>query len=268
MLSRPAVNTAAAAKASEKLVIYIQVNIHAGEVEGKEATLMLMREILLGDKGNLLDNQIILFAPIYNTDSNDKMEAGRRPSQEDSPLEVGLRQNSAGLDLNRDGTKMEALETRALFSNVITQWDPQVFVDLHTTNGTWHAYSLTWAPAYHTAGDSSTYNYTVEMLRSITATAKARYGLEFGPYGEYSLEEGWPLKNFYTYNHHPRYLVNNFGLRNRMAILSEAFSHERFYQRINSTYHFVNEILNYTNTHSDEILRSIKKLRRPYPQYN
>lgn len=259
VLSRPAVTTADEAKASEKVVIYIQGNIHAGEVEGKEATLMLMREILLGDKSNLLENQIILFAPIYNTDSNDKMEAGRRPSQEGSPLEAGLRENSAGLDLNRDGTKIEALETQGLFSNVISQWDPQVFVDLHTTNGTWHAYSLTWAPAYHTIGDSTTYNYTVAMLRSITATAKTRYGLEFGPYGEYRLEEGWPPKNFYTYNHHPRYLVNNFGLRNRMAILSEAFSHERFYQRINSTYHFVNEILNYTNTHSDEILALNKK---------
>jgi hypothetical protein len=61
----------------------------------------------------------------------------------------------------------------------------------------------------------------------------------FGPYGDYNTREGWPLKNFYTYNHHPRYIVNQFGLRNRMAILSEAFSHERFYQRIYSTYAFV-----------------------------
>ena len=259
VLSSPTVRTAAEAKALGKPVIYIQGNIHAGEVEGKEVTLMLMREILLGDKSNLLDNQIILFAPIYNTDSNDKMEAGRRPSQEDSPLKVGLRENSAGLDLNRDGTKMEALETKGLFSNIITQWDPQVFVDLHTTNGTWHAYSLTWAPAYHTIGDPATYNYTLQMLRSITATVKEKYSLDFGPFGEFRLDEGWPPKNFYTYNHHPRYLVNNFGLRNRVAILSEAFSHERFYQRINSTYHFVSEILNFTNTHGKEILDLNKK---------
>jgi hypothetical protein len=261
VLSSPAVDNAADARSTGKLIVYIQGNIHAGEVEGKEATLMCMREILLGDKHNLLDNQIILFAPIYNTDSNDNMEAGRRPSQEDSPVEIGLRENSAGLDLNRDGVKMEALETQGLFSNIISQWDPQVFVDLHTTNGTWHAYSLTWAPAYHTLGDSATYNYTVEMLRSISATAHTKYGLAFGPYGEYRLEEGWPPKNFYTYNHHPRYLVNNFGLRNRVAILSEAFSHERFYQRINSTYHFVNEILTYTKTHSKEILDLSKKSR-------
>ena len=258
ILSRPAVTNASEAAATRKPVVYIQGNIHAGEVEGKEATLMLIREILLGEKSNLLDHQIILFAPIYNTDSNDKMEPGRRPSQEDSPLKAGLRENSAGLDLNRDGTKMETLETKHLFANIISQWDPHVFVDLHTTNGTWHAYSLTWAPAYLTIGDSTTFNYTLEMLRSITATVKTKYSLEFGPYGEYRLEEGWPPKNFYTYNHHPRYLVNNFGLRNRMAILSEAFSHERFYQRINSTYHFVSEILNYTNTHSREIVDLIK----------
>ena len=260
ILARPTVRTPEEAKASGKPVIYIQGNIHAGEVEGKEAVMMLMREILLGDKSYLLDNQIILFAPIYNTDSNDKMEKGRRPSQEDSPIEVGLRENSQGLDLNRDGMKMEALETQGLFSSIISQWDPQLFVDLHTTNGTWHAYNLTWSPSYHSAGEPTTYEYTKDvMLKSLTKTLKDKYHLLTGPYGEYNLEEGWPLKNFYTYNHHPRYLVNQFGLRNRMAILSEAFSHERFYQRINSTYYFALEILNYASSHAKEIQSVNKK---------
>jgi hypothetical protein len=260
ILANPVIQTAEEAKASGKPVIYIQGNIHAGEVEGKEALMMLMREILLGDKQSLLDHQIILFAPIYNTDSNDKLLKGRRPSQEDSPLEVGLRENSIGLDLNRDGVKMEALETQGLFSNIISKWDPQLFVDLHTTNGTWHAYSLTWSPSYHSAGEKNTYEYTKNvMLKPITEKLARDYGLFVGPYGYYDLNEGWPLKNFYTYNHHPRYLVNQFGLRNRMAILSEAFSHERFYQRINSTYTFTLEILNFTNAHAKEI-QAINKL--------
>jgi hypothetical protein len=259
ILARPTVRTAGEAKASGKPVIYIQGNIHAGEVEGKEAVMMLMREILLGDKSYLLDNQIILFVPIYNTDSNDKMEKGRRPSQEDSPLEVGLRENSQGLDLNRDGVKMEAPETQGLFASIISQWDPQLFVDLHTTNGTWHAYNHTWSPSYHSAGEPTTYEYTKNvMLKSLTGTLKDKYNLLTGPYGDYNLEEGWPVKNFYTYNHHPRYLVNQFGFRNRMAVLSEAFSHERFYQRINSTYYFALEILIYTNTHAKEI-QSVNK---------
>jgi len=263
VLSKENIQTSEQAKATGKPVIYIQGNIHAGEVEGKEAVLMLMRDILLGDKRYLLDNQIILFAPIYNTDSNDKMEKGRRPSQEDSPMEVGLRENSQGLDLNRDGMKMEALETKAIFSSVILPWDPQLFVDLHTTNGTWHAYSLTWAPSYHSNGSIGPYDFVNnKMLPEITRSAKIKYNLDLGPFGDYSLREGWPPKNFYTYNHHPRYLVNQFGLRNRMAILSEAFSHERFYQRIYSTYSFVLEIIEYSNTHAKEIIDINKKAER------
>lgn len=256
ILAKPAISTPEQAKASGKPVVYIQGNIHAGEVEGKEVTMMLMRDILLGKKGNLLDHQIIVFVPIYNTDGNDKMAKGLRPTQENSPLETGERENGQGLDLNRDAIKMEAPETQGLIQNLITAWDPQMSVDLHTTNGTWHAYSLTWAPSYLYAGEPATYHYTNDIiLPSITKKAKDNYGLFFGPYGDYNVREAWPPKNFYTYNHHPRYIINQFGLRNRMAILSEAFAHERFYQRINSTYVFVYEILDYCNKHAKEIVQ-------------
>ncbi len=80
ILANPKITTPAEAKASGKPVLYIQGNIHSGEVEGKEIVQQMMRDILLGDKKYLLDNQIIIFAPIYNTDSNDKMKQGRRPS--------------------------------------------------------------------------------------------------------------------------------------------------------------------------------------------
>ncbi|MEN9686035.1 MAG: hypothetical protein RLZZ28_1821 [Bacteroidota bacterium] len=254
ILANPAIATPEQAKASGKPVIYIQGNIHAGEVEGKEVVMMLMRDILLGNKKNLLDNQVILFVPIYNTDGNDKMARGLRPTQENSPLETGERENGQGLDLNRDAMKMETPETNALIQQVVTAWDPQMSVDLHTTNGTWHAYSLTWAPSYLYAGEPATYHFTNDvMLPFITKKALDNYGLFFGPYGDYNTREGWPLKNFYTYNHHPRYVINQFGLRNRMAILSEAFAHERFYQRIYSTYSFVYEILDYCNKHGKEI---------------
>lgn len=255
VLANPMIKTPEEAKASGKAVIYIQGNIHAGEVEGKEAVMMLMRDILLGDKKYLLDNLIILFVPIYNTDANDKMAKGLRPSQEDSPLETGERESSQGYDLNRDGVKMDALETRALFEKVIVPWDPQIFVDLHTTNGTWHAYSLTWAPSYHSAGEYEPFEYSYyKMLPSITSAVHEKYDLKFGVYGDYELSEGWPPKNFYTYNHQPRYLVNQFGFRNRMAILSEAFAHNRFYERINSTYYFMTEILEFANKNSKEIM--------------
>lgn len=256
VMADPKISTAEEARASGKPVIYVQGNIHSGEVEGKEVLMMLMRDILHGDKQHLLQNQIILFAPIYSTDSNDKMEAGRRPSQEGSPLRVGIRANSQGWDLNRDGIKMEALETQGLFKNIILPWDPTLFVDLHTTNGTWHGYSLTWAPSYHYAGEKAPYDYTWDkLLPEVTQKAKEKYDVHLGPYGYFfPRQDGWPIKRITTYNHHPRYLVNQFGLRNRMAILSEAFAHERFYQRIHSTYAFVSEILEHTHLHGKEMM--------------
>ena len=255
VMANPKITTPKDAEASGKPVMYVQGNIHAGEVEGKEVLQQLMRDILLGDKKHLFENQIIIFVPIYNTDSNDKMEQGRRPSQEDSPVEVGIRANSQGLDLNRDGIKMEAFETQALIKNVIVKWNPEILVDLHTTNGTWHGYGITYAPSYHYAGEKGTYDFTWDtMLPSIVESIDANYGVKLGPYGGYFLRQGWPTKAIYTYNHHPRYLVNQMGLRNKIGILSEAFAHDRFYKRMNGTYGFVAEILEFTNKHAKQIV--------------
>jgi len=254
VMADPKVSTPEEAEQSGKPVMYIQGNIHSGEVEGKEILQILMREILLGDKKYLLENQIIVFTPIYNTDSNDKMDVQVRRSQEGSPQKTGIRANSQGWDLNRDGMKMEALETNAMIQNVILKWDPEIFVDLHTTNGTWHGYSLTWAPSYHSAGERAPYDLTWnEMLPQVTQKVKEEYDVYLGPYGGYSLRQGWPPKALYTYNHHPRYLVNQMGLRNKIGILSEAFAHERLYQRMNSTKAFVTEILEYTNENGKRI---------------
>lgn len=248
VLANPKVTTPEEAKASGKPVLYIQGNIHSGEVEGKEIVQQLMRDILLGDKKHLLQNQIIVFAPIYNTDSNDKMKQGRRPSQEDSPVEVGIRSNSQGLDLNRDGIKMEGLETAGLIQNVLLKWDPEMLVDLHTTNGTWHGYGITYAPSYHYAGEKAPYDFTWnQLLPEVVKKADENYKVKIGPYGYYSTRQGWPPTSIYTYNHHPRYIVNQMGLRNKVGILSESFAHDRFYERMNGTYGFVAEILEFTH---------------------
>lgn len=259
VLANPKISSPQEAVASGKTIVYIQGNIHGGEVEGKEAVMILMREILLGDKSHLLDNQIVLFAPIYNADGNDKFASDNRPSQEGSPVLTGIRRSAEDFDLNRDGIKMEAIETKGLIKNMVIKWNPDLFVDLHTTNGTWHGNALTYAPSYGSAGHPATSAYTMDvMLPAIKKTVLEKYDLYFDIYGGYSLRQGWPPKNLYTYNHHPRYLVNQFGLRNKMAILSETFAHDRFYERINAVHKFITEILEYTNTKGDEI-RSINK---------
>jgi hypothetical protein len=254
VLANPPVSSPEQARESNKPVIYIQGNIHGGEVEGKEASLILMRDILFGDKQHLLENQILVFVPIYNADGNDNMAAGSRPSQEMSPVMAGERA-AHGRDLNRDGMIIEAMETVALYENVINRWDPDLLVDLHTTNGTWHGYSLTYAPSYHTAGDPATSAYTADvMLPAIQQSVKQKFNLDFGWYGGFDYRD-WPPTELRTYHHAPRYLVNNMALRNRMAILSETFAHDRFYKRVHVANVFIEEILEYTHLNGYEIRR-------------
>lgn len=252
VLADPPVKTPEQARDSGKLVVYIQGNIHGGEVEGKEASLIAMREILHGDKQHLLANQIVLFLPVYNSDGNDQMSDDSRPSQEMSPLLAGQR-TAHGYDLNRDGMIIDTIETAALYENLIQRWDPDLLVDLHTTNGTWHGYSLTYAPSYHTAGDAAPSDYTSDvMLPAIRQSIKEKFNLDFNWYGGFDYRD-WPPTELRTYHHAPRYLTNNMGLRNRMAILSETFAHDRFYKRVHAANAFVNEILEYSSSHASEI---------------
>lgn len=254
VLADPPLESPQQAQASGKLVVYIQGNIHGGEVEGKEASLILMRDILFGDKRHLLDNQVLVFVPVYNADGNDAMAENTRPNQELSPVMTGVR-TAHGLDLNRDGMIAEAEETRALYQRVINRWDPDLFVDLHTTNGTWHGYSLTYAPSYHTAGMAEPSDYTADvMLPAIQQAVKDKFDLDFNWYGGFDYHD-WPPTELRTYHHAPRYLTNNMALRNRMAILSETFSHDRFYKRIHAANVFVEEILEYSNRNASTLRR-------------
>lgn len=276
VMANPKISSPQEALASGKPVVYFQGNIHGGEVEGKEALMILMREMLLGDKKHLLNNQIVIFTPNYNPDGNNKLSSTHRKSQEHCPHLAGSRRSGGDWDLNRDGIKMEAIETQGLMKNLILRWNPDVFVDLHTTNGVWHGNELTYAHSYHFAGHPATSIYTKDiMLPKIKKAALDKYDLHFDIYGGYALSQGWPPKNFYTYNHHPRYLVNQFGLRNKIAILSETFAHDKFYHRINSAHKFIVEILEFTNAHGKQIqavnqkseTETIQKIKNQAGQY-
>src|SRR5262245_15613522 len=132
IVADPPVATAAEAASSRKLAVLALGNIHAGEVDGKEALLMLARDLALGQDKSLLENLVIVFAPIFNADGNEKF-GPHRPAQA-GPPQVGTRENAAGLDLNRDFVKLESPEVRALVKCLST-WNPAVTIDCHTTNG-------------------------------------------------------------------------------------------------------------------------------------
>ena len=242
--ARPLVDGPAEAARSGKPVIYLQGNIHAGEVEGKEAALMLLRELTLGGLRPLLDSVVLLVVPIYNADGNDAFgpQERNRPGQ-NGPASVGLRSNGQGLDLNRDYVKQEAPETRGA-AELLRQWDPDLFIDLHTTDGSYHGYVLTYDPGLNPNSSAANDYIRDKFLPEVRARMRARHRQEVFSYGNFrnadpdSLVLGWE-----TYDARPRFGTNWVGLRGRMAILSEAYSHADFRTRVDATYNFVLEIL-------------------------
>src|SRR5687768_12551032 len=140
--------SAAAVKGSGKLRVHIQGNIHAGEVEGKESAQILLREIALGQHAEWLDSMVLLVTPIFNADGNERFALNNRGGQNGPINGMGTRANAQDLNINRDFMKLETPEGRA-FARLWTDYDPHVGFDLHTSNGSTHAYHLTYSPPLH-----------------------------------------------------------------------------------------------------------------------
>ncbi len=239
--SRPRVSTPAEAKRLERPIVYVQGNIHAGEVEGKEALLALLRDLTSSPVPNALDSVVLIAVPIYNADGNDRFASQERNREaQNGPELVGQRANAQGLDLNRDYVKAEAPETRASLA-MFNAWDPDVFVDLHTTDGSYHGYALTYAPPLNPAAPLGAFTRDLVMptLRARMQQAHDFPTFDYGNFiSEDTLTKGWA-----TFDSGPRYSTNYYGLRGKIAILSEAFSHDPFQRRVASTYAFTREIL-------------------------
>jgi len=249
VLSRPQVSTPEEARALNRPIVYVQANIHAGEVEGKEALLALVRDLASSPQHNVLDSIVLIAIPIYNADGNERWAPQSvNRTEQNGPESVGQRPNAQMLDLNRDYMKAEAPETRASLA-AFEKWNPDVFVDLHTTDGSFHGYALTYAPSLNPAAREAGAYTRDSLLPELRRRMKARDGFEVFDYGNFdtqyeerditdTVKRGW-----YTYDHRPRFGTNYFGLRQRISILSEAYSHDPFERRVKSTYAFVKELL-------------------------
>lgn len=248
--SRPRVSTPAEARRLGRPIIYVQGNIHAGEVEGKEALLALVRN-LTSSPSNVLDSIILIAVPIYNADGNEKFgPQDRNRGSQNGPEMVGQRANGQGLDLNRDYVKLEAPETRGAVA-LFNAWDPHVFVDLHTTDGSYHGYALTYAGPLNPAAPLGAFTRDF-VLPALRTRMQQRHGFATFDYGDFisddTLSRGWA-----TFGPQPRYGTNYYGLRGHISILSEAYSHDPFKRRVASTYAFVQEILSLMAENSETV---------------
>jgi hypothetical protein len=283
VLSSAGVSDPTAARALGRPVVLLQNCIHAGEVEGKEAVLMLVRDLLAGQDDGLLEKLTVVVLPIYNADGNDAMDPSNRAlhieklTGQDGPPRVGTRVNASGINLNRDYIRHEAPEMRLLQTRVCHTWEPDLTVDTHATNGSVHRFAMTHdIPHTVESGRKEPIDFMRHTLVPEVAEAVRRnFGLESGWYGNFvederaldqrgeadpaaTVGEGW-----LTYPHHPRFGSNYRGLTNRLDLLLECYSYLTYEERVRTTYAWLAETLRATARRADQVRDLIHKSRMP-----
>lgn len=253
-------------------VVLVINGIHAGEVEGKEASLMLVRDILDGLHGDLLAHMTLVVVPLFNPDGNDRidpknraLDLARLSGQLGPTSGVGTRTNAAGINLNRDYLRQDAFEMRLLMQRVALAWNAHLVVDCHATNGSIHRFALTYdIPHTDASGRREPIDYMREhLLPAVTRAVKESEGLDTFYYGNFVRDEGGEGTGWITYTHHPRFGGNYRGLTNRLDLLLETYAYLPFAQRVRTTYVFLRETLRYVAREAEGIVQLLERCIEP-----
>ena len=219
-----------------KPVVLIQNGIHAGEIDGKDASLMILRDMAAGRHREILDAVTLVILPIYNVDGHERVSPYNRPNQDGPRQGMGFRTTAGGLDLNRDHLKISSEEARSLIA-LVNAWRPHLHIDNHVTDGVDHDWVLTWAWAEAPQAPAPVDAWLrAHMPAVLAATAKA--GHKNGPYVDL-LDGNDPAKGFSSWVGQPRYSSGYFPLRNRPSILVETHSYKPYKDRVLATRDFL-----------------------------
>lgn len=228
ILSKDRAFTPEAAGRTGRPIVLIQSGIHPGEIDGKEACLMILRDLLLGKDRWILDAAIVLIVPIYNLDGHENTTSFFRLAQ-DGPSNMGFRVTSARLDLNRDHVKLRSPASQALI-RLVNDWRPHMHVDNHVTDGCDHDWTLTYAWSEAPKLPGSVDGWMKEHMHGVLDEVRDK-GHRTGPY--VGLEDPKdPQKGFSTAITSARLSTGYFPLRNRPSILVEMHSYKPFKQRV------------------------------------
>ena len=254
IVGSPPVTDPRAAAATGKLVVLLLNNIHAGETDAKDASLILLRQAVRGELDRLLEKVILLVVPIYNADGNERFDAMNRLTQLGPEGSVGERVNARGLDLNRDYMKLEAVEAQALVGTLFGRWLPHAIIDGHTTDGSRLRWVLTYGAPQNPAGHAAPIAYTRDrLLPAARDLVLRRTGWGIGPYGNFT-DPAHPEKGYETYTSQPRFGASYFGLQNRISVLSESYSYGDYRTRVLATLEFERAVLDRLAEDRDEVL--------------
>ncbi len=226
--------TPEALRASGKPILLAHGGIHAGEIDGKDAGLMFLRDLTVGGRqGELLDRAHFLFVPILNVDGHERFSPWGRMNQR-GPAEMGWRTNRRNLNLNRDFAKLDTPELRALVA-AIERWQPDLYLDLHVTDGADYQYDITygWNPAH--AWSPAIAGWLDEVFRPAVDRELEAWGHVPGPL--VLVANGRDLAGgFLGWTAGPRF-SNGYGdARHLATVLVENHSLKPYDQRVLGTY--------------------------------
>ena len=251
ILSNERAFTPSEAMKSKKAIVLIQSGIHAGEIDGKDASLMLMRDIAITKKkAALLDHAIVLFVPIFNVDGHERFGKYNRINQ-NGPEEMGWRVTSQNFNLNRDYMKADAPEMRAMLK-LFADWLPDFYVDCHVTDGMDFQYDVTFAMELYPNLDPDIVQWLKQIYlpAMITDVEASNHGIS--PYIA-AREDRDLSKGFVAGAGTPRFSTGYGAAQNRPTLLIETHMLKPYKVRVSSTYEMLVSTLAIVNRASDTL---------------
>ena len=242
---------------STKPTVLIQAGIHAGEIDGKDAMFMLLRDIATGKRRDILKKVNILFIPILNVDGHERSSHFNRINQR-GPSKMGFRTNANNLNLNRDFTKLETPEVKSVLK-VINDYNPNLYIDVHVTDGADYQYDVTYGYNPVFASESPAIADTLDRyFKPVIDNKLASQGHIPGPLvfvmNKRNFKEGlagWVAT--------PRF-SNGWGdLKSLPTILVENHSLKPYKQRVLGTYVFIDGAIDALSKHGHELANAVKK---------
>ncbi|QYJ86235.1 M14 family metallopeptidase [Shewanella mesophila] len=220
-------------QANQKPTVLVQAGIHSGEIDGKDAGMMLLRDMVMGDKAGLLDKANLLFVPIFSVDAHERSSEFNRVNQR-GPVRMGWRTTSNNLNLNRDYAKADTLEMQHML-RAINQWQPDLYIDVHVTDGIDYQYDVTFGYNLSQGLSPSSFRWLDKQYRPYVEGALAGQGHIPGPL-VFALDNRDLSKGLSLWHASPRF-SNGYGdVRHLPTILIENHSLKPFKQRVLGTY--------------------------------
>jgi hypothetical protein len=249
--------TPAAARASGKAIVMVQAGIHAGEIEGKDAGLMLLRDLSVGGKhARLLDHVVLVWLPIFNVDGHERSGPHNRINQH-GPREMGHRATAQNLNLNRDYMKADTPEMRDWLA-MFDAWLPDLFLDIHTTNGADYQYDLTWYMEEWGPLDDGVKRWQKRAFERRILPAYQKRGHLAAPYLDL-VDHRDISKGVGNFGSGPRYSTGYVALRNRAALLVETHMLKPYATRVEAIYDFAVATLAEVNRDGPALRKAVER---------